>query len=490
MNLRDLLHGVTASPVAAVPVAGLACHSKQVRPGDLFIAMEGAEADGHAFIHEAVARGAAAVVAQRLPVLSRACPCVVVPDTRAALVRIAARFYGHPSRKLRLIGVTGTNGKTTTTYLMKTILEAAGFRAGLLGTIRYHIGERVVPSTNTTPGPLELQRYFAQMVGEGLQWCAMEVSSHALAQGRVVGLEFEGAVFCNLGSDHLDYHKTREAYAAAKRRLFEYLRPEGQAVINIDDDYGRVLAETLPKGSVVTYGMERQAKVSVKQAACSWQGTTLILDTPWGLVPIATPLLGRHNVWNIASAAATLLALGVSAEAVRSGLAALDGVPGRLERVPNDLDLRVLIDYAHTADAIRLVLASLRELTKGRLIIVFGCGGNRDQTKRPVMGKMASLLADHVVLTSDNPRGEDPREIIRQIQAGFVPGFHQFEVVPDREQAIVAALAQARREDTVLIAGKGHEAHQIFDHISVPFSDREVVERWVGSRHSLALTST
>ena len=488
MNLRDLLHGVTSDPVAAVPVAGIACHSKHVRPGDLFIAMEGAEADGHAFIDEAMTRGAAAVIAQRLPILSRACPCVIVPDTRAALVQIAARFYGHPSRKLRLVGVTGTNGKTTTTYLLKTILEAAGFRAGLLGTIRYHIGERVVPSTNTTPGPLELQRYFAQMVGEGLQWCAMEVSSHALAQGRVAGLEFEAAVFSNLGSDHLDYHKTRDAYAAAKRRLFEYLRPDGQAVVNIDDEYGRILAGTIPKGSVVTYGMERPAKASVKQVACSWQGTSLILDSPWGVVPITTPLLGRHNVWNIAAAATTLLALGVSPESIRNGLASLEGVPGRLERVSNELDINVLIDYAHTADAMRLVLASLRELTKGRLIVVFGCGGNRDQTKRPVMGKMASLLADYVVLTSDNPRGEDPRDIIYQIQSGFPPGFQQCEIVPDREQAIVAALSLARREDTVLIAGKGHEAQQIFDHVSIPFSDREVVERWVGTRHSLALT--
>ena len=488
MNLRDLLHGVTSDPVAAVPVAGIACHSKHVRPGDLFIAMEGAEADGHAFIDEAMTRGAAAVIAQRLPILSRACPCVIVPDTREALVQIAARFYGHPSRKLRLIGVTGTNGKTTTTYLLKTILEAAGFRAGLLGTIRYHIGERVVPSTNTTPGPLELQRYFAQMVGEGLQWCAMEVSSHALAQGRVAGLEFEAAVFSNLGSDHLDYHKTRDAYAAAKRRLFEYLRPDGQAVINVDDEYGRILAGTIPKGSVVTYGMERPAKASVKQVACSWQGTSLILDSPWGVVPITTPLLGRHNVWNIAAAATTLLALGVAPESIRSGLASLEGVPGRLERVANELDINVLIDYAHTADAMRLVLASLRELTKGRLIVVFGCGGNRDQTKRPVMGKMASCLADYVVLTSDNPRGEDPRDIIHQIQSGFPPGFQQCEIVPDREQAIVAALSLARREDTVLIAGKGHEAQQIFDHISIPFSDREVVERWVGTRHSLALT--
>jgi UDP-N-acetylmuramoyl-L-alanyl-D-glutamate--2,6-diaminopimelate ligase len=503
MNLRDLLHGVTAEPVAAVPVAGIACHSKQVRPGDLFVAIAGTAMDGHAFVDEAVARGAAAIVAQHLPDrlrsvagwsarpsdrTTRPCPCVVVPDTRQALVKIATRFYGHPSRKLRLIGVTGTNGKTTITYLLKTILEATNARAGMLGTIVYQIGERRVPSTNTTPGPLELQRYFAQMVGEGLQWCAMEVSSHALAQGRIDGLEFEVAVFSNLGSDHLDYHKTRDAYAEAKRRLFDFVRPDGHAVINADDEYGRVLAQTIPNRSVITYAMERQAGVSARQVRCTWQGIEVTLETPWGEVPLATPLLGRHNVWNIAAAATTLLSLGVPASAIREGLSGLEGVPGRLERIPNDADVNVLIDYAHTADAMRLVLLSLRELTRGRLIVVFGCGGDRDQTKRPVMGKMASLLADHVILTSDNPRGEDPAEIIRQIQSGFPPGFTQFEVVPDREQAILSALHAARREDTVLIAGKGHEAYQILDHVSIPFSDRDVVERWLSSRHSVAVS--
>jgi len=500
MTLRDLLHGLTAEPIAAVPVTGIACHSKQVRPGDLFVAIEGVSMDGHAFLDEAIARGASAIVAQRLPASyrggassgyaapSRACPCVVVRETREALAVMAARFYGHPSRKLRLVGVTGTNGKTTTTYLLKAILETAGFRAGLLGTIVYQIGGRVVPSTNTTPGPLELQRYFAQMVGEGLQWCAMEVSSHALAQGRVAGLEFEAAIFSNLGSDHLDYHKTREAYAAAKRRLFEYLRPDGYAMINADDEYGRTLAETIPNRRIVTYGMERPAKASAKHVACSWQGTSLVLDTPWGVVPVATPVLGRHNVWNITAAATTLLALGLSPAVVRDGLAAIEQVPGRMERVPNEIGLNILIDYAHTADALRLVLLSLRELTRGRLIVVFGCGGDRDQTKRPVMGRIASLLADHVILTSDNPRGEEPIDIIHQIKSGFAPGFSQFQVLPDREQAITTALAAAHLYDTILIAGKGHEAYQIFDHISVPFSDRDVIERWIGARHSVAVS--
>lgn len=488
ITLRELLHGVTAQPLAPVPVSGIACHSKQVRPGDLFVAIEGCTQDGHRFIDEAIARHASAVVAQRLHSSGHPCPCVVVPDTRQALATMAARFYGHPSSKLRLIGVTGTNGKTTTTYLLQTILEASGARAGLLGTIMYHIGGRAIPSTNTTPGPLELQRYFAQMVGEGLAWCAMEVSSHALAQGRVSGLEFEAGIFTNLGSDHLDYHKTRETYAGAKRRLFDFVRPTGRAVINADDAFGRTLAETIPTRTVVSYGMERPADASVKHVVCSWQGTSFVLDTPWGVAPIATPLIGRHNVWNIAAAATTLLSLGIPIAAVRDGLAAIDHVPGRLERVPNDAGLNVFVDYAHTADAMRLVLLSLRELTRGRLVVLFGCGGNRDHTKRPVMGRIASLIADHVVLTSDNPRGEDPLDIIHQIKSGFTPGFRHFQVLPDREQAIVLVLSEAKADDTILIAGKGHEAYQIFDHISVPFSDRDVVERCLSSRTSLALS--
>ncbi|MBI4003408.1 MAG: UDP-N-acetylmuramoyl-L-alanyl-D-glutamate--2,6-diaminopimelate ligase [Candidatus Omnitrophica bacterium] len=488
ITLRELLHGVTAQPVAAVPISGIACHSKQVRPGDLFVAIQGSTQDGHLFIEEAMSRRACAVVAQHLPSSGHPCPCVVVPDTRQALATIAARFYGHPSSKLRLVGVTGTNGKTTTTYLLQAILEASGVRAGLLGTIMYHIGGRAIPSTNTTPGPLELQRYFAQMVGEGLAWCAMEVSSHALAQGRVAGLEFEAGIFTNLGSDHLDYHKTRDAYAAAKRRLFDVVRPDGCAVINADDEYGRTLAETIPTRTVVTYGMERQGDASVKHVVCSWQGTSFVLDTPWGVAPVATPLLGRHNVWNIAAAATTLLALGIPVTAVRDGLSAIEQVPGRLERVPSESGVNVLIDYAHTADALRLTLLSLRELNRGRLIVVFGCGGDRDHMKRPVMGRIASLIADHVVLTSDNPRTEEPLDIIHQIKAGFTHGFRQFQVMPDREQAIASVLAEAKAEDTILIAGKGHEAYQIFDHVSIPFSDRDVVERCLSSRHSFAVS--
>ncbi|MBI3311906.1 MAG: UDP-N-acetylmuramoyl-L-alanyl-D-glutamate--2,6-diaminopimelate ligase [Candidatus Omnitrophica bacterium] len=502
MTLQQLFQGLTEQTVSSIPVTGIACHSKQVRAGEVFVAIRGPHHDGHAFLKEAIQRGACAVVVEHPPTGPCACPVIVVEETKQILRTVASRWYGEPARRLRFIGVTGTNGKTTTTYLIKTILDAAGHRVGLLGTVVYEIGGRQLPSINTTPGVLELQRLFAEMVEQGLSWCAMEVSSHALDQGRIDGVQFEAAVFTNLGSDHLDYHRTLERYAAAKRRLFGYLRPEGRAVINVDDRYGQTLVDALTGQSVLTYGVEpgcrlsdekdstlgtHPSQVSVRALTCSWEGMTLVLDSPWGTLPLHTPLVGRHNVLNLAAAGATGLALGVNPSVIQRALGGFPQVPGRMERVPNDAGIIAVIDYAHTTDALRLVLLSLRELVRGRLIVVFGCGGDRDRTKRPAMGRIASLLADEVVLTSDNPRSEDPLEIIHQIKAGFEPGFRDYQAVIDREQAIMTALSMARSDDAVLIAGKGHEAYQIFDHITVPFSDRAVVERYCSTRQSVAL---
>jgi len=478
ITLRALLQGLTAQPVLPLPVMGVACHSKQVRAGEVFVAIRGPRHDGHQFLAEAAQRGACAVVVEQPPAEQMPCPVIVLPDTKRAMPTIAARWYGEPAKKLRAIGVTGTNGKTTTTYLLKAILEASGQRVGMLGTVAYEIGQRHLPSVNTTPGALDLQRLLADMVQEGLSWSVMEVSSHALDQRRIEGLAFDAAIFTNLGSDHLDYHKTRERYAEAKRRLFDYLRPEGRAVLNADDPYGRALSGDLREHPVLTYGLERPAQVFVRRVDCGWQGTDLVLESPWGIFAVSTPLIGRHNVLNIAAACGTCLSLGVSTYAVQHALANFVQVPGRLECVANDAGIQAVVDYAHTADALRLVLLSLRELVRGRLIVVFGCGGDRDRTKRPVMGQIASLLADQVILTADNPRSEDPMDIIRHIKQGLVPGFQDYQVIADREQAITTALALARTDDAVLIAGKGHEAYQVFDHITVPFSDREVVERY------------
>ena len=488
MTLSQLLSGLTSQVIPSVVVSGIACHSKQVRPGDVFVAARGVEQDGHQYLEEAVARGASAVIVDR-PISCRVgCPVVFLENTKDALPILAARFFGDPARRLRVIGVTGTNGKTTTAYLIRAMLETAGHRVGLLGTVAYEIGTRHVPSVNTTPGALELQRYFAQMVGQGLDWCVMEVSSHALDQGRIDGFALHAAVWTCLASDHLDYHRSIEHYAASKRRIFDHLHPEGVAILNADDAYARALSGELAHRAMVTYGLEHPADLSARTVQCAWQGTTLVFDSPWGVLRISTPLVGRHNVSNVAAASAACLPLGIPVQAIERAMAEFPQVPGRMERVPNELGVLAVIDYAHTADAMRLVLLSLRELVRGRLIVVFGCGGDRDQTKRPAMGQIASLLADHVVLTSDNPRSEHPLDIIHQIKAGFMPGFQGYRVVVDREQAIRQALATARADDAVLIAGKGHETYQIFNHVTVPFSDREVVERHFAQAKSAAMS--
>ena len=483
MTVQELLDGLTSTAVPPVPMAGLSCHSKELQPGDVFVAVRGARYDGHAFVGEAARRGACAVVVEHPPQERVACPVVVVDDTARLLPVMAARWCGLPAERLHVLGVTGTCGKTTTTYLIRAMLEADGRRTGLVGTVAYEIGVRHLPSVNTTPGPLMLQRLLAQMVHQGLDWCAMEISSHALDQNRVAGMHLDAAVWTCLGSDHLDYHKTLAHYAAAKRKIFSYLRSDGRAVINADDEEGRRLIDTLVpatvrRDQVVTFGVERPAMVSARLVRSDWSGMDLVMDTAWGTFPLRSQLVGRYNISNIAAATAAMLAVGVRVPAIQDALAGFPTVPGRLERVPNDSGIHVVVDFAHTADALRLVLLSLRELVRGRLIVVFGCGGDRDRTKRPVMGQLASLLADQVVLTSDNPRSEDPMAIIQDVKSGFVQGFSRFSVMPDRRQAILQALSMASADDAVLIAGKGHEAYQIFQHVTVPFSDRAVVEEY------------
>lgn len=492
ITLSELLHGVCAEPVAAIPVKGISCHSKKVRSQDVFVAIKGIDSDGHDYIDEAINRGASAVIAQHdVPNLKSLCPLIIIPDTRKALVVIASRFFNHPSRRLRLVGITGTNGKTTTTYLLKRVLDSSKRKAGLIGSIVYEIGGRSVPSTNTTPGPLELQQYFAQMVRDGLEWSVMEVSSHALEQGRIDGLEFDVAIFSNLGVDHLDYHKSHDAYAAVKRKFFNYLKSDGTAVINVDDAFGRDLAETISHDKIMTYGIDHAADVKARDLQCSWQGTSMVIESSNAEFEIHTSLLGKHNAWNVLASTAALLALGLSPADIQKGIESIESVPGRLERVPNELGINVLIDYAHTAEALRLVLLSIRQLIRGQLIVVFGCGGDRDQSKRPIMGNMASRLADHVILTSDNPRKENPLTIIEHIKAGFSSTFKSYQVLMDREQAIHSALFLAKKGDTVLIAGKGHESYQILDNVYVPFSDRNVVCNWIEHQdhHQVAMAN-
>jgi UDP-N-acetylmuramoyl-L-alanyl-D-glutamate--2,6-diaminopimelate ligase len=461
-------------------IAGLACDSRQVRPGWLFVAIPGSKLDGSAFIEDAVTRGAVAVVAQSF------CPqkdvtAIRVPNAREALARLAAAFYGNPSRRLRVAGVTGTNGKTTVAYMMRDILEAAGQPCGLIGTVEYRLGNRVIPASRTTPDSLSLQSYLAQMLQNGCTAAVMEVSSHALDQERAWGIAFDAALFTNLTLDHLDYHRTMEAYYEAKRKLFMALGREGKAasaIVNIDDPYGRRLAaDPAVKADVISCGRSPDALVRAEEVRLSASGTAFRAVTPWGTADGSLRLLGAYNIANALAALAACCALGVPLDAALQRLARMKAVPGRLEEVPCTRGFKVFVDYAHTDDALVNVLQTLREITAGRLIVVFGCGGNRDKTKRPKMGAAAGRLADFSVLTSDNPRTEDPLAILEQIRAGLGDARH--EVVPDRAEAIGRALGMAAKGDIVLIAGKGHETFQEFDNRVIPFDDREVAAEWL-----------
>jgi UDP-N-acetylmuramoyl-L-alanyl-D-glutamate--2,6-diaminopimelate ligase len=481
MKLLDLFERVPGLELGADPgldIRSLAYDSRRVEPGGLFFAIAGEEADGHAFVGKAMERGAAAVVSERPAPRELATNWVRVPKIRRALAGASAVFYGHPERRLRLVGVTGTNGKTTTAYLVASIFQAAGIATVLFGTIEYRVGERRLPAGNTTPESLDLVSYFAEGERAGASAAVMEVSSHALAQERVWGFPFAAAVFTNLTRDHLDYHGTMEEYFAAKRRLFEGLGapPPTLAVINVDDPWGRRLLE-LGHPRVITYGTSSEAAVRPKRSSQGASGLKATLVTPEGGLEIDSPLLGRGNLMNILAAVATAQGLGVAGEKIQEGVRALALVPGRFERVEAGQPFLVVVDYAHSDDALRQALSTARELTRNRLIVVFGCGGDRDRTKRPLMGEAAGSLADIVVLTSDNPRSEDPLAIMNDALVGVQRTGKGCLLEADRAAAIRQALARAREGDTVVIAGKGHETYQIVGNRALPFDDREVARR-------------
>lgn len=474
-------------------IAGIACDSRRIARGELFVAIPGTREDGHAHVEAAVAAGAGAVLVQadraaafveRLP--ARGVPVVVAASARGAASRLAAAFYEHPSRRLQVVGVTGTNGKTTTTCVIQALLEAAGRPTGSIGTIGCRIGEARAPSANTTPGPVELHRVLAQMWQAGLSHVAMEVSSHALDQGRVDDVAFRVAVFTNLTQEHLDYHGSLERYFAAKARLFDLLdRARGCAVINVDDPWGRCLRATRA-GRALTFGVEQSADYTAEAIACDLQGTACRLATPVGRLAVRFPLIGRHNVANVLAAVAVAVECGVPLGQIGEALAAFPGVPGRLERVPVPTPYRVFVDYAHTPDGLRNVLSAMRSLPHRRLIVVFGCGGDRDRQKRPMMGAVATALADLVILTTDNPRSESPEAILRDIQTGMgEPHPSSCRTIVDRAEAIRRALAMAQPNDVVVIAGKGHEQYQIYRDVTVPFDDRLVVQEACGCSPSL-----
>jgi UDP-N-acetylmuramoyl-L-alanyl-D-glutamate--2,6-diaminopimelate ligase len=471
-----------------VSVRGLTDDSRRVVAGGCFVAVRGLRVDGHRFIPQAVERGARAVVAEPPdPLPGEAVGRILVPDTRRALPRMADAYYGHPSRALTVVGITGTNGKTTTSYLCEALLQARGLATGVIGTIQYVVRGRAREAGQTTPEAIELQGLLAEMVAAGVGGVAMEVSSHALALHRVDGVAFDVAVFTNLTQDHLDFHQTMEGYANAKRRLFFELlaaggKPGATAVLNADDPVGAAWAAALP-GRALTFGLGPGHAIRPLQHESGLGGIRLLATSPAGPVRIVSSLIGEHNVMNLLGAAGVGVALGLEPGAIASALASVTRVPGRFEQVEAGQDFLVVVDYAHTPDALQRVLETARRLTPGRLGVVFGAGGDRDRTKRPVMGKIAATLADRAWLTSDNPRSEEPGAIIAEIAAGVVPpppGGVARE--PDRREAIRQALEWARPGDTVVIAGKGHEPYQIIAGQVLPFDDRLVAREFLAGR--------
>src|SRR3954463_10588466 len=483
MQLKTLAAAITVRQVIGPldrNVESIAYDSRRVQRNGLFIALKGEKSDGHEFIGQAIDKGAVAIVTEREETHPRA-TVVEVENSRTALADLGAAFYGFPVRKLKMAGVTGTNGKTTTSFLIKHICENAGLRCGLIGTVRYEIGERILPATRTTPESLDLQELLAQTVNAGCKAAAMEVSSHAVAQGRIRGLEWDVAVFTNLTQDHLDFHGTMENYFAAKAKLFHSLAEQKKkkkpvAVINLDDRYGeRLAADITRKVAVVTYGLGAQADFRASNYRMEFGGTSFQLDARGKSYLVRVPLIGRFNVANSLAALAGANALGLNLREAILSLGKTPQVPGRLQAVPAKRQFQMFVDYAHTPDALLNVLKTARELSPRKLILVFGCGGDRDKQKRPLMGRVADENADYSIITSDNPRKENPDAIIADAEKGFRSG--NYEKIPDRAKAIARAIELAQPRDIVLIAGKGHEAYQEFADHTVPFDDIQVARQ-------------
>jgi UDP-N-acetylmuramoyl-L-alanyl-D-glutamate--2,6-diaminopimelate ligase len=488
IRLVKLLRGIETEGGAAngdLEIAEVAYDSRKVNPGTLFVAIRGEKTDGNNFVSDAMARGAVAIVSEmtKPETLPAEIPWIKVQDARKALAGVAANYFGRPADVLKLVGVTGTNGKTTTSYLVDSILRAAGCEVGLFGTIAYRLVRETRPASHTTPESLDLQSFLADVVRAGGTHAVLEASSHALALDRLWGCPFAVAIFTNLTRDHLDYHKTFDEYFAAKRRLFEGTgaAAPGAAVINRDDAYGKQLAGLAAR--TLTYGLEPGAEITTRKPAISFSGIEFTAETPLGKIEIRSPLVGRINVYNILAAIGAGVALDLAREVIAAGVAQLSAVPGRFERIDAGQPFLVVVDYAHTDDALRNLLSTAKELNAdGRIITLFGCGGDRDRAKRPLMGEAAGRSSDIVVLTSDNPRSEDPLLIINDAIVGVQRTKAKSLVEPDRERAIEIALNEARAGDIVLLAGKGHETSQVLRDRTIAFDDREMARRKLRQR--------
>ena len=463
-----------------IKIKGLAYDSRRVMPGDTFVAIPGLRVDGAQFIPQAVEKGARVIVTEKQINVPAGVDLVIVPNARQALAALAARFYGYPAKKLKLIGITGTNGKTTIAYLLESILRVAGHKVGLIGTVETRIDGKSAPSTLTTPESLELQGLLDQMLKAGVTHVVMEVSSHSLAQYRVWGVEFDIAIYTNLTHDHLDFHHTMEEYLEAKKQLFRQLKESGIAIINVDDPYSKKIAEEV-QGEVLFYGVKeakhemrstKQSEFDIKLRSydIKLDSMQVVIDTTM----LKTPLTGMFNIYNILAAFQAGLALHISRDKIKAGIEKAR-VPGRFERVEAGQPFPVIVDFAHSPDSLQKLLETVKPFVKGRLILVFGCPGDRDREKRPIMGRIAAELADQVIITTDDPHSEDPQVIIQDILKGITNYALRITNETDRRKAIEMALGQAQKGDLVLIAGRGHEKYQDFNGKKVELDDREVV---------------
>ena len=477
VHLPEVLPEARDLESGAIAFDAVQCDSRRVEPGDLFVAVRGAACDGHDYIDEAVSRGCAAVVADRPVCAPPGVPVIVVADTREAYGRICQRVAGNPSRQLKVIGVTGTNGKTTTSCLVASVLSTAGFSTGLVGTLGAYDGETFGPSGQTTPPADRLARWLARMVRNGCSHAVLEVSSHALDQKRLAGIDLDAACVTNVRRDHLDYHQTLGNYRLAKSRIFDLLSGEGFAVVNADDAASAAYITAIGN-PLLTVGIRSSAEISAVEIERFASEQTFLLSAGSETIPVRTKMIGTHHVYNCLVAAAVGLAYGIDLPTIVQGLENVDHVPGRLQRIECGQPFGVFVDYAHTPEALGSVLATLREVTAGRILCVFGAGGNRDREKRPLMGRAVRAGADLAIVTNDNPRDEDPEQIVREILEGF-DGSAGVRVVFDRREAIGSALSAAEPGDCVLIAGKGHEDYQIIGGRTLPLDDRLVARTWL-----------
>lgn len=477
MKLGELLRDIdviSSKGDLDVEINGIVYDSRKARKGDLFICVSGFTKDGHDFIGDALQKGAVAFVVEK-DVDVKGAAVVRVPNSRLAMPRLASVFYGNPTQKLRLIGITGTNGKTTTTYLIKSIMELNGSKTGLLGTISTQIGGKTFESSRTTPESLDLQNLFREMADCGTDYVVMEVSSHSLELGRVEGCDFQIGVFTNLTQDHLDFHNTIENYRNAKKKLF-YMTKKAN-IINIDDEHGRIIAEEVKnlKTPLVTFGIDNNADIMGKNINVTSKGAGFTLVTPDYETEIEIKIPGKFSIYNALAAASAAYVEGVDKAVIKEGLGKVENVPGRSEVIKTDTPYTVIIDYAHTPDGLRNILAAIRQYAKGRIITLFGCGGDRDKGKRPVMGEIAGKMSDYCIITSDNPRSEEPMEIIKQVEAGIKPTGCDYICIENRRDAIKFALTMAKPDDIVLLAGKGHETYQVLKDRTIPFDERDIV---------------